>query len=188
MREAGSSIYLKTVLTVLFKCVLQQKVSDNISLLWVIFEPLLFGLIGADVDFQEINPDTIGTRFRHCALLAFTLKKFFQFLIIDNFNLLDSGIALPTKNVFLIFKWDLRREKAVNFGIFIEKSISFKSLQLSRQFLGFPPYEQHSERSCADLRMQARLQSCTHGQGGWKREETPPFSPSGNFRGFKNIF
>ena len=38
--------------------------------LWTIFQPLLFGLIGAAVDLTEINPKVIGKvtglSIRHC--------------------------------------------------------------------------------------------------------------------------
>ena len=33
--------------------------------LWVIFQPLLFGLIGAEVDVLQLKPTTIG-QFSYC--------------------------------------------------------------------------------------------------------------------------
>ena len=34
--------------------------SDAVSTLWLIFEPLLFGLIGAEVDIAQIDGSTVG--------------------------------------------------------------------------------------------------------------------------------
>ena len=39
---------------------LQPKVSVVFAYLWAIFQPLLFGLIGAEVDISTIQPKTIG--------------------------------------------------------------------------------------------------------------------------------
>jgi hypothetical protein len=35
-------------------------VSDAFSVLWVLFQPVLFGLIGAEVDIEALQPKTVG--------------------------------------------------------------------------------------------------------------------------------
>jgi len=36
------------------------KVSQNISILWILFEPILFGLIGAEISLAELDSGTVG--------------------------------------------------------------------------------------------------------------------------------
>ena len=42
---------------------LQDPLSDAVATLWLIFEPLLFGLIGAEVDIAQIDGSTVGMFF-----------------------------------------------------------------------------------------------------------------------------
>ena len=39
---------------------LQVKPATVFNYLWIIFQPLLFGLIGSEVDLEKIQPDTVG--------------------------------------------------------------------------------------------------------------------------------
>jgi len=39
---------------------LQDNISEIVAILWMIFQPLLFGLIGAAVKISDIDGDTVG--------------------------------------------------------------------------------------------------------------------------------
>jgi hypothetical protein len=60
-------------LNILF--VLQEPMKDIVSILWMIFQPLLFGLIGAEIDVLKIDVGTVGKTQTFLPVLQFLVKS-----------------------------------------------------------------------------------------------------------------
>ena len=60
----------------------QTPVEEVMGVLWMVFQPLLFGLIGAKVDLSKLEPQAVGGSFRHRAeqLSLSSLLKSIHFL------------------------------------------------------------------------------------------------------------
>ena len=50
--------------------VFQMAVDKIMAVLWLIFQPLLFGLIGAEIDVTKIQPTTIGNHRLHLCIFV----------------------------------------------------------------------------------------------------------------------
>lgn len=44
----------------MYRHILQEPMAGIVAILWMIFQPLLFGLIGSEVDIAKIDPGTVG--------------------------------------------------------------------------------------------------------------------------------
>lgn len=89
---------ITSVLTVYVCCLLQNEGCTYFGHLWTVFQPILFGLIGAEVSLEELQPATIGLGL---AVLAIGLALR---IIASFFVVFGLGLSLREK-LFIPFAW-----------------------------------------------------------------------------------
>ena len=58
----GGKINDKFIFYVIFYVshLFQEQISDNVGKLWILFEPIMFGLIGAEIRLDKLDSSTVG--------------------------------------------------------------------------------------------------------------------------------
>ena len=60
MRDPGDEVDIACVIHVHFNLLFQAPVADAMAIVWEFFQPLLFGLIGAEVSIEYMDSALIG--------------------------------------------------------------------------------------------------------------------------------
>ena len=72
------------------------------GILWDIFQPLLFGLIGAEVSIKYLNPDLVGNPFFHQIVLRTYIHYFLETPSLEILGFLSS-LAQSSHLLFFMF-------------------------------------------------------------------------------------
>lgn len=68
-------------------------VSEAFAVLWVVFQPVLFSLIGAEVSIEALQPKTVGQ------LIQMTIHEEMKYVVIPGLGLAVLGLGLSLRLV-----------------------------------------------------------------------------------------